>query len=820
MHDKTGQMMDNKTSNTTVESSTGYCNSKVNNTNINVKTLSPSVLSQSVVSDNEPSDDDDDQFDDQEAWSVDQVSDGNLFSDTELQEPHTYKVQDRLSKSYPFHEPTFPFDKDFMDRLDQTNCENTSVDDLKRIYKEELQIPVGARLARFWPRWKALGADSVILNKIRYGLELDWIDELPPLTADPPITSDTRSKFLNKHLTETIETMLTKRAIREVSNNSLGFYSRLFMVPKKGSNKLRPVIDLSTLNTYVSIPHFKMETAELIRASLTSGEWISSIDLADAYFHVPINKKFRKYFRFAFRQKRYEFLATPFGLGTAPLEFTGIAKQVNKFAMELGFRVNQYLDDWINRCLSYLEGKISILKLLHLVLFLGLVPNFGKCELEPAQEFDFVGYHYDLVNDKVRPTDDRILSLERATTSFRAAEHKSARQFMSFIGLLNSTFLQVQDIGRLHIRPLQWHLRRNWNSEDPLHKRIRVPSFLDRHLKWWANRNILMKGSPLHPPKFDLQIFTDASHSGWGAHCAGVEVQGQWQGEDCTRHINVLEMKAVLLAMDHFASSIRNKVVIILCDNATTVWHLKKAGGLRVWELYALTWRIYAKAQRLGVTIQIRHIPGSLNVIADRLSRKGQIQQTEWSLHPEIFKLICKVLYRPMIDGFATAENTKLPIYISPIPDEKAYAVDALSTPWHNLSLYLFPPTRILSEVVRKLRAEPCTALLLTPFWPAQVWFWDLVHISTDRPRELPIRDDLLKQPGGHKVFDKHVGFRNLHVWTIDTSSPIDRNFTPSKWLRDFELRRHIPPAKYCKDNNFEGSFKQCMSFWLDTHPL
>ena len=581
--------------------------------------------------------------------------------------------------------------------MDQASCENSSVEELKELYKQELQVPVGARLARFWPRWRALGADSNMVNKIRFGLKLDWKNEAPILTRDPFISSTTQSPVLNSLLEDTIKSLLDKRAIREVKDDSLGFYSRLFMVPKKGSDKLRPVIDLSTLNEYITIPHFKMDTAELIRASLTQGEWVSSIDLTDAYFHIPIHKDFRRYFRFEFREHAYEFLATPFGLGTAPLEFTGVAKQVKKFALELGFRINQYLDDWINRCLSYTEGKISIMKLLHLILFIGLIPNFGKCDLEPSQQFDFVGTHYDLKSSTVRPTEDRILSIEKATASFMGSSYKSARQFMSLIGLLNSTFLQVRQMGRLHIRPLQWHLRRNWAHQDPLHKRIRVPSFLDRHLKWWTSRNILLKGTSLHPPKFDFQIFTDASHSGWGAHCAGEEIQGVWEGEDLTRHINILEMKAILFALNEFSHLVRNKVVIFLCDNSTTVWHLKKAGGLRVWELYALTWRIYARAKTLGVTILIRHIPGALNVIADRLSRKGQVQQTEWSLHPEVFKLMSRVLYKPMVDGFATADNTKLPLYISPVPDPEAYAVDALSTPWHNLCLYLFPPTKILA---------------------------------------------------------------------------------------------------------------------------
>ena len=37
------------------------------------------------------------------------------------------------------------------------------------------------------------------------------------------------------------------------------------------------------------VPTFKMEMAEIIRNSLTKGEWLVLIDLKDAYFHVPIH---------------------------------------------------------------------------------------------------------------------------------------------------------------------------------------------------------------------------------------------------------------------------------------------------------------------------------------------------------------------------------------------------------------------------------------------------------------------------------------------------------------------------------------------------
>ena len=69
-----------------------------------------------------------------------------------------------------------------------------------------------------------------------------------------------------------------------------GFYSRVFMIPEPGSNKIRPIIDLSALNAFAIVKHFKMETGELIRASLSSSDWVTRIDLTDAYYHVPMAK--------------------------------------------------------------------------------------------------------------------------------------------------------------------------------------------------------------------------------------------------------------------------------------------------------------------------------------------------------------------------------------------------------------------------------------------------------------------------------------------------------------------------------------------------
>ena len=98
---------------------------------------------------------------------------------------------------------------------------------------------------------------------------------------------------------------------------SLGFYSRLFLVPKP-HQRWRPVIDVSRLNTFLHVEKFKMETPEFIRTSLIPGEWVSSIDLSDTYLHIPIHPNSRKYLRFCYRSQVFQFTSLPFGQPQPP----------------------------------------------------------------------------------------------------------------------------------------------------------------------------------------------------------------------------------------------------------------------------------------------------------------------------------------------------------------------------------------------------------------------------------------------------------------------------------------------------------------------
>ena len=668
---------------------------------------------------------------------------------------------------------------------------------------------VGARLQKFWQVWWNLGASPKIVQTLKEGYTLPFQNR-PLLSRHPTVISRYVNRHRNSYLSEALHQLISKNAVEQVQNpTSLGFFNRLFLVPKP-NNKWRSILDLSKLNLFLRVEKFKMETPETIRTSLQQGEWVTSIDFKDAYFHIPIQVQSRKFLRFQAKGQTYQFKALPFGLSTAPLEFTVVAKEVKLVAIHKGIRIHQYLDDWLVRAKSHQVCLQHTRDLLKLCQDLGWIVNLEKSELEPKQVFDFVGYQFDLKLGRVRPTPERWQNLKAKIQALLARSSCPVRQFMSLIGLLTATEKQVY-LGRLHMRPIQWHLKNNWRVS--LEKVIPIPTSLHPHLEWWLEEDNVLQGQPLHPLKHALQIFTDASKEGFGTHLDEHTTKSVWSLPESKLHINYLELKAVLLALRDFQQQVANQIVLVATDNTTVVSYINNEGGMRSGPLCALLWRILTWCTVNQVTLKARHIPGQLNVVADKLSRLGQIIQTEWSLLTEVFQTICIRWHRPQIDLFATKFNNKLPQFVSLVPDSLATAVDALSLPWEDLDAYVFPPVAILGKVVEKLLDSPGNRIILiAPGWPNMPWFWDLVDMSSQIPLSLPNLPNLLTQPF-NQTPHRNLSGLNLHAWLLEPQQSNSRA-SLRQWRQELRLLIEDPPDQSMRQS---GPFlKWCLTNKVD----
>ena len=625
--------------------------------------------------------------------------------------------------------------------------------------------PVGGRLRHFWERWQQMGAHDWVVSILRRGYNLQFRQK-PPLSDHPTIQSSSKDPLRTKILEDIVGDLLQKRAIEEVKDtHSPGFYSRLFFVQKKTGGH-RPVIDLSTLNTFLLIPKFKMETIHSIRQSLQTGSWTYSVDLKDAYFHVPIHPASRKYLRFTVGDGSYQFTALPFGLSTAPYIFTKVVMEVKRLFHSHNKSLYQYLDDWLGESPSRQIAHQESQELSSLCLSLGLLINWSKSDLIPTQEFLFLGALFNLEEGWIRPSQESFSNLCRITSRFLSRSSASAQAWQSLLGTLTSIEKFVP-LGRLHMRPFQWHLSRHWNqSSQPQETQVPIPSEIKEALTWWTSPHNVLRGAPLHPPAPTLRIFTDASTQGWGAHAGESTIQGIWSPQEQTLHINTLEMRAISLALQHFNPPPRSHV-LVATDNSSVVYYINKQGGTRSWSLWTEAQDLFRITDNLGISIRARHIPGRLNVIADQLSRAGQILPTEWSLHEGIVQSLFGRWGPPNIDLFATRYNKKCPVFVSPVPDPLALEADALSISWEGMSAYAYPPHQILTQVLSHFRkTHSCRLILVAPHWPAQMWFKTLQELAVEPPVQLPTGPRMLRQPQSD-VYHSEPDILQLHAWLL-----------------------------------------------------
>ena len=140
------------------------------------------------------------------------------------------------------------------------------------------------------------------------------------------------------------------------------------------------------------------QTQQPVETYLGPWEWVTSLDLKDTYFHIPIHSQSRKYMRFHVQGRSYQFKALPFGLSTAPMEFTVVAKLM---ALQRGKRIHQYLDDWLVRAMT---PQTCLMHTQTLVAFCQELGWLVKSELDPKQVFNFIRYQFNLKEGKVRPT--------------------------------------------------------------------------------------------------------------------------------------------------------------------------------------------------------------------------------------------------------------------------------------------------------------------------------------------------------------------------------------------------------------------------------
>ena len=183
---------------------------------------------------------------------------------------------------------------------------------------------------------------------------------------------------------------------------------------------------------------------------------------------------------------------------------------------------------------------------------------------------------------RVRPTQERWQTLQ-------------PHDWCGVSGLKTNVPNRVTDSNReagalrwLHMRPIQWHVKKNWRVPETMAKVIPIPKSFHPHLKWWLEESSVLQGQPLQPTKTCYGDFYRCIKRRVGCSLKRVLYKGRLVPFRKQTAHKLSGTKGGLSGPKRVQDLCSNNIVLIATDNSTVVAYINKEGGMKSGPLCAL----------------------------------------------------------------------------------------------------------------------------------------------------------------------------------------------------------------------------------------
>ena len=601
-------------------------------------------------------------------------------------------------------------------------------------------LPVGGRIRHAPENWAVVAPrDSFVFKVIKEGFKIDFLEEPPlPMHFRNPPTDPEGQAVLDQE----VLSMQDKGVIRTVPGNQDGVVSPFFARPKSTPGKWRPILSMKQVNKYIRYVKFKMTTVRDIQRWLQQDNYMTSLDLTDAYFSIPLHNTVYKFVRFVWRDLTYEYLTNMFGMGPSARLFTKVLTPVVRFLRKaLDAQVTGYIDDFLQqdedreRCARKTRAAIIIF------FCLGFKVNGDKSEIVPTKKIAHLGFEWDTQHMMVTLPARKVDKLRERATQMLQAGGGTVRELQSLLGQLEATKPAVSTAA-LHFRFLQALLPKNLMTKDrntflPLTEQAK------KDLKWWMTSMRSWTSSPLSRGQYSLTLRTDASGLwGWGGHSDRGATQGTWVGSETSWHVNMKELEAGRRCLEEQMNM--GDHVLLEMDSAVAVAFINRMGGTRSPPLRDKALQLWQMVLDRQGWVTARWLPRDLNQVADLLSKESLLKW-EFGLKTTQMDKIRDMWGQPSIDLFASCRFHVTPRYCSLEADPKAERLDAFRMArWPEWS-YAFPPLPLLDMTLDKIKADRIKAIVILPRWTEALWWRKVENMMDDEMLQLGWYKDVLQ---------------------------------------------------------------------------
>ncbi|XP_050316059.1 uncharacterized protein LOC126750472 isoform X1 [Anthonomus grandis grandis] len=420
-------------------------------------------------------------------------------------------------------------------------------------------------------------------------------------------------------------------------------------------------------------------------------------------------------------------------------------KPVVKFLRSNGIVCVIYLDDILIISKTFETACKDCQATKDLLESLGFLLNSKKSNLVPSQTCTFLGFAYNSISFKVLLPIEKATLIQAQILKLLTKDKCSILTLAQLIGKFVAACPAVK-YGWVHLKILERKkylaLRSNRHNYQST---LLLSDCIKSELQWWHQTLTHNYGTHIVTNTvFALEIFTDASLTGWGAHCLSKVTHGFWHTCDRVKHINYLELLAAFNALRSFASDLSNCSILLGVDNVTAIACINRMGSVRFKNLNYITRQIWLWCETRNIFLVASYVNTKDNVHADKESRSTY---TEYELSNHAFQKICQYFGKPTIDLFASQLNAKCTRYISWKPDPSSITVDAFTVSWEGQFFYAFPPFSLVLKCLQKIIAEGAQGIVVVPRWNTQPWYSTFCKLLVTKPLVFTPDQSLLSSP-------------------------------------------------------------------------
>ena len=143
--------------------------------------------------------------------------------------------------------------------------------------------------------------------------------------------------------------------------------------------------------------------------------------------------------------------------------------------------------------------------------------NPEKSQLSPKQECKFLGFILDSNEFSIYLPSEKREKIRKAISTLYNQDTASIRSVAQTVGVLIAACPAV-NYGWLYTKRLEREKFLDLlKNNDDFDEKMKIPEIMKLDLKWWL-RNINTVKNPIKENHYSLEIFSNASLTGWGAY--------------------------------------------------------------------------------------------------------------------------------------------------------------------------------------------------------------------------------------------------------------------------------------------------------------